>query len=138
MLAILLGVAFMAGSRILTDTMSSSLSGVYVDSERTTDVQVRGEVAFDASAGAVRAAVPAAVVDLVESVGGVAAVAPRIEGFAQILGKDGKPVADLAKGAAPVGAAWATDKRLNPFRLVDGRAPRADDEVVIDKGTAAS
>ena len=137
-LAILLGVAFMAGSRILTDTMSASLSGVFVDSERTTDVQVRGAVAFDASAGAIRGPVPAAVVDKVAAVPGVAGVAPRIEGFAQVLGSDGKPVGDLAKGAAPVGAAWATDPQLNPFRLVAGRAPAADDEVVVDKGTAES
>lgn len=137
-LAILLGVAFMAGSRILTDTMSASLSGVYVDSERTTDVQVRGDVAFDASAGAIRGSVPASVVDQVAKVPGVAGVAPRIEGFAQVLGANGKPVGDLAKGAAPVGAAWASDPALNPFRLVEGRAPATDGEVVIDRGTARS
>jgi putative ABC transport system permease protein len=138
MLAILLGVSFMAGSRILTDTMKASLSGVYVDSERSTDVQVRGTVAFDGSAGAVHAAVPASVVQQVADVPGVAAVAPRIEGFATVTDDKGKPVGDLSKGALPVGAAWAADDGLNPFHLVDGRAPQADDEVVIDKGTARS
>jgi putative ABC transport system permease protein len=132
-LAILLGVSFMAGSRILTDTMKSSLAGVYVDSERTTDVQVRGPLAFD---GAGRAPLDGRLVDTVAGVSGVAAVAPRIEGFAQVLDADGKPVGDLDKGALPLGAAWAEDEALNPFRLVDGAAPRADDQVVIDKGTA--
>lgn len=135
MIAILLGVSFMAGSRILTDTMKSSLAGVYVDSERTTDVQVRGALAFD---GAGPAPVPASLVDRIAKVAGVAAVAPRIEGFAQVLGSDGKPVGNLDKGALPLGAAWAADDALNPFRLVEGTAPRADDEVVIDKGTATS
>jgi putative ABC transport system permease protein len=135
-IAILLGVSFMAGSRILTDTMKSSLAGVYVDSERTTDVQVRGTVAFDGSAGAVRAAVPGSVVDRLQHVDGVAAVAPRVQAFAQIQGTNGKPVGDLSKGAAPVGAAWAQDPKLNPFHLVEGRAPGAANEVVIDKGTA--
>ncbi|MDT7569850.1 MAG: putative transport system permease protein [Actinomycetota bacterium] len=136
MIAVLLGVSFMAGSRILTDTMKSSLAGVYVDSERTTDVQVRGGVAFDGTAGAIHAAVPGSAVETLRAVDGVAAVAPRIEAFAQILGTNGKPVGDLAKGAAPVGAAWAEDSGLNPFHLVAGRAPRGDAEVVIDKGTA--
>jgi putative ABC transport system permease protein len=136
MIAVLLGVSFMAGSRILTDTMKSSLAGVYVDSERTTDVQVRGAVAFDGSAGAVHGVVPGRVVDTIRQVDGVAAVAPRVEAFAQIQGSNGKPVGDLSKGAAPVGAAWTEDAELNPFHLVDGRAPRTDNEVVIDKDTA--
>lgn len=136
MLAILLGVSFMAGSRILTDTMSASLSGVYVDSERSTDVQVRGQLAFDYYGGKTRAAIPDRVVAVVAKVDGVAAVAPRIEGYAQVADREGKPVGNLADGDAPVGAAWAEDERLNPFRLAAGRAPRADDEVVIDRGTA--
>src|SRR3954454_15332591 len=85
MLAILLGVSFMAGSPILTDTMKSTLSGVYVDSERTTDVQIRGEQVFDYYGGTQRAAVPQSLVDKVATVDGVAAVAPRIEGFAQVV-----------------------------------------------------
>ena len=35
MLAVLLGVAFMAGSLIFTDTMRASLSGVYQDASAT-------------------------------------------------------------------------------------------------------
>src|SRR3954468_21554386 len=138
MLAILLGVSFMAGSRILTDTMKSTLSGVFVDSERTTDVQVRGELAFDYYGAEQRAAVPDSVVAKVAAVDGVAAVAPRIEGFAQVVDSKGKPVGNLSDGDAPVGAAWAEDSDLNPFHLTSGRAPRADDEVVIDAGTAKS
>src|SRR4051794_16768497 len=138
MLAILLGVSFMAGSRILTDSMKSTLSGVFVDSERTTDVQVRGQLAFDYNGAEQRAAVPDSVIAKVAAVDGVAAVAPRIEGFAQVVDSKGEPVGNLADGAAPVGAAWAEDSHLNPFHLTSGRAPRADDEVVIDAGTAKS
>src|SRR3954453_21784312 len=138
MLAILLGVSFMAGSRILTDSMKSTLSGVFVDSERTTDVQVRGALAFDYNGAEQRAAVPDSVVAEVAAVDGVAAVAPRIEGFAQVVDSQGKPVGNLADGDAPVGAAWAEDRALNPFSLPSGRAPRTDDEVVIDASTAKS
>jgi putative ABC transport system permease protein len=136
MLAILLGVSFMAGSRILTDTMKSSLAGVFVDSERTTDVQVRGPVTVGGGAGVVRAQVPADLLPRLSQVPGVAAVAPRIEGYAEVVDAHGKPAADLSKGALPMGSAWATDPRLNPFHLVAGHAPRSDDEVVVDRGTA--
>src|SRR4051794_11481104 len=136
MIAVLLGVSFMAGSRILTDTMKDSLAGVYVDSERTTDVSVRGTVAFDGDNGAVHGTVPGDLQSRISAVPGVAAVAPRIEAYASVQDADGNPVADLNNGAAPVGGAWSADPALNPYHLVDGRAPSTDTEVVIDKGTA--
>src|SRR3954453_16894756 len=95
MIAVVLGVSFMAGSRILTDTMKSSISGVYADSERTTDVAVRGTVQFDGDNGAVHAAVPASVGERIGRVPGVAAVVPRIDAYASVADKDGKPVGDL-------------------------------------------
>ena len=36
----------------------------------------------------------------------------------------------------PSAATGSTDDELNPFDLAEGRAPEADDEVVIDKGSA--
>jgi putative ABC transport system permease protein len=137
-LAVVLGVAFMAGARVLTDTMSASLSGVLTDAESGTDVLVRAEPAFDGWNGAVRGPLPADLVDELAQTDEVAAAAARIEGFAQVLGRDGEPVDDLASGAAPVGVAWTDDEALNPFRLVDGRGPTAADEIVIDRRTATA
>ncbi len=134
--AVLLGVAFMAGSLVFTDTMKASLSGAFQDGERSTDVLVRGPVTIKTGQGDQHAPVPARLAADLAGVDGVAAVAPRLEGFAQVLGADGKPVDDLSGGAAPSGAAWAADERLNPFELVDGRAPRGADEVVVDRSTA--
>ena len=134
--AVLLGVAFMAGSLVFTDTMKASLSGAFQDGERSTDVLVRGPVTITTGQGTQHAPVPADLAADLAAVDGVAAVAPRLEGFAQVLGTDGKPVDDLSGGAAPSGAAWAADERLNPFELVDGRAPRGADEVVVDRSTA--
>lgn len=138
LLAVVLGVAFMAGSRVLTDTMSASLSGVLTDAESGTDVLVRAEPVFDGWSGAVRGPLPADLVQRLERVEGVAAVAPRVEGFAQVLDQEGEPVDDLASGAAPVGQAWTDDAALNPFRLVDGRGPRAAHEIVLDRRTATA
>jgi putative ABC transport system permease protein len=134
--AVLLGVAFMAGSLVFTDTMKASLSGAFQDGERSTDVLVRGPVTITTGQGTQHAPVPAGLAADLAAVDGVAAVAPRLEGFAQVLGTDGKPVDDLSGGAAPSGEAWAADERLNPFELVAGRAPRGADEVVVDRSTA--
>ena len=137
-LAVVLGVAFMSGARVLTDTMAASLSGVLTDAEGGTDVLVRSEAAFDGWNGAVRGPLPAALVERLGEAEGVEAVAARVEGFAQVLDEQGEPVDDLASGAAPVGQAWTDDAALNPFRLVDGRGPQRADEVVIDRRTATA
>lgn len=137
-LAVVLGVAFMSGARVLTDTMSAALSGVLTEEEGGTDVLVRSEPAFDGWNGAVRGPLPADLVDELRDVDGVAAVAVRVDGFAQVLGADGEPVDDLASGAAPTGQAWSDDAALNPYRLVAGRGPTREDEVVLDRRTATA
>ena len=101
--AVLLGVAFMSGSLVFTDTMRAAFSGAFQDEERSTDVLVRGPVTLTNDAGDQRQPVPAALADRIAAVDGVAAVAPRIEGFAQVLGRDGKPLESLNNGATPGG-----------------------------------
>ena len=77
-IAILLGVAFMAGSMVFTDTMRATLSGVYTDAEQGTDALVRGPSTIEGFAGTLHAPVPAAVADQVAAVPGVERVAPRV------------------------------------------------------------
>lgn len=136
--AVLLGVAFMSGSLVFTDTMRAAFAGAFQDEERSTDVLVRGPVTITNDAGDQRQPVPASLADRIAAVDGVAAVAPRIDGFAQVLGRDGKPLESLDNGATPAGAAWTADEQLNPFELVAGRGPRSDNEVVVDRSTARS
>ena len=135
-IAILLGVAFMAGSMVFTDTMRASLSGVYTDAEQGTDALVRGPSTIEGFAGTLHEPVPESVADQVASVPGVERVAPRVEGYAQVVGADGETLDDISMGAAPAGMAWTDAAELNPFELTTGRGPRAGDEVVVDKSLA--
>ena len=59
---------------------------------------------------------------------------PYLEGYGQLLGRDGKPIG--GNGPPTRAANWISDPALNPYRLVQGHAPRADDEVVINRGAA--
>jgi putative ABC transport system permease protein len=63
----------------------------------------------------------------------VADAQPLIEGFAQIVGTNGKAVTGNGPRA---GGNWLGSGPLNPYRLVAGHEPRSVDEVVIDKATA--
>ncbi|HEX7189594.1 MAG TPA: FtsX-like permease family protein, partial [Actinomycetes bacterium] len=135
-LAVLLGVAFMAGSLIFTDTMRATLSGAFADAERGTDALVRGPATIEGFGGTKYAPVDDSLVDEVAALPGVAGVAARVEGFAQVVDEDGKAVDDIGMGAAPAGAAWTDVAALNPFELVAGRGPQQDDEVVVDRSLA--
>ena len=45
--AVLLGVAFMAGTLVLTDTIGKTFDGLFAEANDGTDAYVRGELAFD-------------------------------------------------------------------------------------------
>jgi putative ABC transport system permease protein len=134
-LAIVLGVAFMAGTMVLTDTMQSTFDEVLASANEGTDVIVRSDDVIEGDLGETRSRVDAGVVDLVAAIDGVAAARGTIAGFAQLVDPDGE-VADPNAIGITVGANWIDDERLNPFSIADGRAPVSDDEVVLDRRTA--
>ena len=137
-IAILLGVAFMAGSLVFTDTMRASLSGVFQDAERSTDALVRGPATIDErrtapSTSRCRAAWPTELA-AVDGVGRGRAAAsrasPRSLGTRRQAGRRhqhgrraGRRGVDRRRAAQPVRAGRPA------------AAPRADDEVVVDRST---
>jgi putative ABC transport system permease protein len=137
-LAVMLGVAFMAGTLIFTDTISRTFDDLFGDVFRDTDAVVRQQEAFSApqGEGAQRGRVDASLVGTVAAVDGVAQAEGNVQGYTRLVGKDGEPIGDPEMGAPTFGANWSESDELNPFTLVEGTAPRADDQVVIDKKSA--
>lgn len=137
-LAVMLGVAFIAGTLVLTDTIGKTFDDLFADVYEGTDAVARGEAAFSnpEGAGDVRGRVDASLVDTVAGVDGVATADGIIQGYARIIDKDGDPIGDPEMGAPTFGGNWNESSDLNPFRIVAGEPPRADNEVVIDKKSA--
>lgn len=141
-LAVLIGVAFMSGTLVLTDTLGQQFDSLVADAHAGTDVQVRREAAFTGESGPtgggteVRDRIDASLLAAVAQVDGVAAVTGRTEGWAQLVAADGETVGGGANSAPTQGVNWVEQPELNPYRLVEGDAPRADDEVVIDRASA--
>jgi putative ABC transport system permease protein len=135
---VMLGVSLMAGTLVLTDTIRQTFDDLFADVNRGTDVYVRGVTQFEASFGDTqRPRLDDGVVDDIEGVDGVDIAQPLIQGYAQIIDNDGEPIGDPGFGPPTFGGNWGTVDELNPFTLVaGGRAPEADDEVVIDKRSA--
>ncbi len=134
-LAVVLGVAFMSGTMVLTDTMKSTFDGVFATANEGTDVIVQRAGALDGELSTTRDRVDADVVDQVAAVDGVATARGSIQGFAQLVHADGTVGTDDGLGVT-IGANWIDDERLNPFSLDAGHAPEGPDEAVIDRQTA--
>ena len=137
-LAVILGVAFTAGTLVLTDTMSNIFDNLSASVYQGTDALVRAKAVFNGpnQMGEQRPNIDGSLVPALSHVPGVAAAAGSAFGYARLIGKDGKPIGNPANGAPTLGGNWSTVQALNPFHLVAGHAPQAPDEVVIDKQSA--
>jgi putative ABC transport system permease protein len=137
-LSIMLGVAFVAGTLVLTATMRKTFDNLFADVYRGTDAVVRAKAAFEGpqGTGTQRGRVDAGLVPTLQAVNGVRAAEGSIFGYARLIGKDGKALGNPATGAPTIGSNWSENSALNQFRLVSGSPPRADTDVVIDRKSA--
>jgi putative ABC transport system permease protein len=130
-LAVIIGVAFLAGTLTLTDTVMHTFDGLLAQADAGTDVYVRGASPLKLGFGDSRPRVDATLADQIRRVDGVDQVATRVSGYAQILDKHGKTIGDPQTGV--LGMNWVTVNELNPFRLTSGHEPTNAGEIVIDK-----
>ncbi|MGB3411648.1 MAG: FtsX-like permease family protein [Microthrixaceae bacterium] len=133
--AVLLGVAFLAGTLVLGDTMRAGFSQVFADAYSKTNVVVEASKSIGTDQQQKRL-IPESVLGPIQDLDKVEAAIPSIDGTAQVVGKDGEPIG--GDGPPTLGGAWVVDDPTNPYQIVDGRAPDAHDEVVIDRGTATA
>jgi putative ABC transport system permease protein len=134
-LAVVLGVSFVAGTFVLTDTINRTFDTLFREVSAGTDISVRAASGFGAGASSdtARDTVPASVLDTVRKVPGVKAADGSVGGYAQFVDKEGKAV--TTTGAPTLGFNW-TDPSLSPLKLRSGREPQRDGEVVVDAITA--
>ncbi|MEV5101508.1 ABC transporter permease [Streptomyces massasporeus] len=135
-LAVFLGVAFLAGTLVMGDTLRASFDSMFGDAARGTDAVVRSADAITTpgESQGVRQPVDTGLVATVEKVPGVAAAVPDVQGAGQLVGANGEPIG--GQGPPTLAGNWITDPELNPYRLAEGRAPRRSGEVVVNRGAA--
>ena len=133
--AIVLGVAFLVGTLVLGDTLAVNFDRLFTETSAGTDVVVRNSTSVvDDDPGSTRGPIPIELLDTIEAVDGVAVAEPQVVGYGQLLGADGDAIG--GNGPPRLAASWVPDPDLNPYRLVEGRAPAAPDEVVVNRGAA--
>jgi putative ABC transport system permease protein len=138
-LAVMLGVSFMAGTMVLTDTIGHTFNDLSTGVYKGTDAEVRAKAVFNGPAmggGEQRPLISASLVQALRRVPGVAADEGSAYGYARLTGKNGKALGNPAAGAPTLGGNWNQASRLNPWTLVAGHPPWAADQVVIDAKSA--
>ncbi|HEU4426006.1 MAG TPA: ABC transporter permease, partial [Pilimelia sp.] len=133
-LAIIIGVMFVSGSFVLTDTMGRSLNQIFATAYAGIDVDVQAVPKVD-NPGAV-SPIPADRLGQVRATPGVAAATGivRVDG-ARVIGSNGKVVTALG-GTPRYGINWTGTDAL--IQLRQGRGPRADTEIAINAALATS
>ena len=136
-LAIVLGVAMISGTYVLTDSIDSAFDQIFTDVRQGSNVVISGKSAFDLSegSGVTQPTLDESLLGEVRELPGVGQAEGSVDSDStSLIGKDGKA---LVYGGAPnLGFAIADgDSPFNPLRLVDGAWP-GPDEVVIDSGVA--
>jgi putative ABC transport system permease protein len=132
-LAVFLGVAFLSGTLVLSDTLRGNIDGFFQTANQGTDAVIRNSTNVGDGPATARGPIDESVLVSVRRTPGVAVADPSVQGFGVIVGRDGKGID--GNGPRQAGS-WIPDPDLNPYRLVSGHAPRTNTDVVINRGAA--
>ncbi|MFB7454257.1 ABC transporter permease [Streptomyces sp. NPDC056194] len=132
-LAVMLGVAFVSGTLVFTDTLSNAFRSQSAKSYD--DVAVAVSLRPDAEEARKNPGLSQQVVDKVAKLDGVASVSPRVDGFAGVPDQNGKLI---GVGWSNKGTNFAPGKdgKDRAYAFTAGNGPVEDTQVALDKDTA--
>jgi putative ABC transport system permease protein len=135
-LAIVLGVAMVSGTYVLTDSIDKAFDSIFTDVRKGSSAVITGKSAFDLAddSGVSAPSFNESLLRRVRQLPDVAEAEGSVDAQTQLIGHDGKAI--VFGGAPNLGFSVSRgDSRFNPLTLVEGAWPKAR-QVVIDKSTA--
>ena len=135
-IAIVLGVAMVSGTYVLTDSIDQAFGSIFTDVRKGSNAVISGRAAFRLTdqSGATEPPFDESLLAKVRALPEVAAAEASVNGEAQLIGRSGKAI--VYGGAPNLGFSIANGaSRFNPLTLTEGEWPK-DREVVIDQATA--
>jgi putative ABC transport system permease protein len=136
-LAVFFGVAMIAGTLMLTDSVNRSFDRIFAETSRGVDVTVRPRVEVEAEFGpAANRGLDASLLDEVRATPGVAKAAGAIgDTSITILDREGNRIGP-PQGGPPHIAISPLPEPFDTFAIVEGRRPATAGEVAIDSSAA--
>ncbi len=135
-IAIVLGVAMVCGTYVLTDSISQAFDAIFASTYENTDAVVTGKRAFTGSdsGNAVNPSFDESLLPKVKALPDVAAALGGVQGDAHLIGENGKAI--VFGGAPNIGfSVDPAQPQFNSLTLVKGSWP-GHDELVVDESTA--
>ncbi len=133
-LAIVLGVGFISGVSVLSDTVRQAFDDLFADVYRGIDVVVVPEGQLRGGFRQSPKRLDPALLEEVRALPEVAAAVGTVRSYAQVLDATETPLG--GSNAPTFGEAWNDAPGLNPFTITEGRAPRDVGEIAVDRNTA--
>src|SRR3954453_3003245 len=139
-LAVVLGVAMVSGTYVLTDSIQKAFDGIFTGSYQGTSAVISGKEIVDFSTSG-NATVPQSLLQKVRGADGVQQAEGAIfdlqsEGDTVKLYNDKGEAAGNSQSPSFGFGFDASADRFNPMNLVSGRWATGSSQVVIDEGTA--
>jgi putative ABC transport system permease protein len=134
--AIVLGVALVCGTYVLTDSISGAFDSIFASTYRNTDAVITGKSAFKLSGNNNQTdpSFDESLLQKVKSLPDVSAALGGVQGDAHLIGENGKAI--VFGGAPNIGfSVDPTQPRFNSLTLYKGAWP-GPGEVIVDKSTA--
>ena len=132
--AVVVAVAFLTSVSTLSDSVRGTFDSMFTSLYGRTDAVVTAKGTLTLGFRRAPQRLPRLTILQLAKVPGIASVDGMVVGYAQVVGTDGRPVGGA--NSLSFGSIWTDDNRFNPFAVAEGRKPRADDEVVLDRTTA--
>jgi putative ABC transport system permease protein len=140
--AIVLGVAMVSGTFVLTDTMNGAFDSIISQSYKNADVVVSGKTAFDTDTNGNAVQPPSFPDTLLAKIKALpdvnAAAGSLTDDKTKLVGRDGKLVGGHGAPNLAFSVDPRSDQRFNPLVLTSGRWPSGAKELAIDSGTAGN
>ena len=132
-LSIVLGIAFLAGTFVFTDSIEQSFDDLFASVYADIDAVVRSSEELETQVGTTRGRIPDTLVGTVADVPGVAEARGSASGYARILSKDGDPLG-VDQGSPNFGMD-VSDSEASAWTFVEGRVPVDGSEMAMDRGS---
>lgn len=136
-IAVVLGVAFVSGAFVLTDSLSGRFDKLFESVNSNINVQVRGvKISDDVSSdlGEDRTTLPMTMQSQITALPEVKSASGGVTGQAVVVGRDGKAVGGF--GPPAIGDSWDASNTFNPLEVVQGAPPTNASQVLMTVFTA--